>query len=196
MYTNSILPVLEIAALLEELRAGNRSALNGLAELLYPELRRIAQSQLRRERPDHTLQPTALVHETYLRLMHDPPAHISDRAHLLAVASQVMRRILVEHARARLASRRGGQEEKVPFDSQIVVEMDGAPQRFDLLELDLALQTLERENHPLAQVVEMRYFGGMTAAETAEVLGESVYAVEHRIRLARAWLRRELSGAC
>ena len=183
-----------ITLLLGQLRAGDVNALNELTELVYPELHRIAQRHLRNERPDHTLQPTALVHEAYLKLFHDPPHQLADRAHFLAIASQVMRRVLVEHARARHASRRGGKTQHVPFTTQIEVEVDGDHQELELLELDLAIDALARENRPLAQLIEMRYFGGMTAEESAEALGQSAHVIQHQIRLARAWLRRELTN--
>jgi RNA polymerase sigma-70 factor, ECF subfamily len=105
-----------------------------------------------------------------------------------------MRRVLVEHARARHASRRGGNTQHVPWTAQIEVEMDGKHQALGLLQLDLAIEALASENPPLAQLIEMRYFGGMTAEESAEALGQSVHVVQHQIRLARAWLRRELSS--
>jgi RNA polymerase sigma-70 factor, ECF subfamily len=185
--------VQRITLLLEQLRAGNTSALNELTEIVYPELHRIAQRHLRNERPDHTLQPTALVHEAYLKLFKDPPSHLADRAHFLSVASQVMRRVLVEHARARHASRRGGDSPHVPLTAQVEVELDGDHRELGLLQLDMAIEALSRENQPLAQIIEMRYFGGMTAEESAEALGQSIHVVQHQIRLARAWLRRELS---
>src|SRR5450432_515596 len=192
MYTME--SVQRIALLLQQLRAGNQEALNELTELVYPELHRIAQRHLRKERPDHTLQPTALVHEAYLKLFHDPPHQLADRAHFLAIASQVMRRVLVEHARARGASRRGGKTPHVPWTTQIEVEMEGDHQELELLQLDMAIDALARENRSLAQLIEMRYFGGMTADESAEALGQSAHVVQHQIRLARAWLRRELSS--
>jgi len=183
-----------IPVLLERVRNGDPSAFDELTELVYPELRRIARGHLRKERPNHTVQPTALVHEAYLKLIHDPPSHLADRAHFLAIASQVMRRILVEHARARRAIRRGGGDELAGSDTLVGVKIDGNSRSVELLDLDLALEALARENSPLAQLIEMRYFGGMTAEESAAALGRSIHAVQHQLRLARAWLRRELEN--
>lgn len=158
--------------------------------VVYTEVRRIARSYLRHERRGHTLQTTALVHEAYLKLFHGSAVRFEDRAHFFAVVSQVMRRILVDHARARATSRRGGDGQRVVWEGSIEVEPD---QRLDLLELDQALEALAREKQSLAELIEMRYFGGMTAEESALVVGRSVHVVRHELRLAHAWLRRELA---
>ena len=157
----------------------------------YATLRRIAGNYLRKERADHTLQPTALVNEAYLKLFGRSKVEFVDRAHFFAVISQVMRRILVDHARMRGAVRRQG--ERVPWDSTIQVEAEGVTEQMDLLDLDRALDALAQENRSLAELIEMRYFGGMTAEETAEVVGRSVHIVRHDLRIAHAWLRRELA---
>lgn len=169
------------------MRAGDESALNQLVSLLYTELRRMAARHLRGERPSHTLQTTALVHEVYLKLLGDEKLEFADRAHFLAVASRAMRQVLVDYARARSAKKR----------SPEAMHLEARPgaTRLELLDLDTALDALSRENFSLARLVEMRYFGGMTAEETAEALGRSVHVVRHDLRLAQAWLRRSLGAA-
>ena len=185
--TESHLPITE---LLHEVRAGNESARSELMNVVYRTLHRIAESHLRKERPDHTLQPTALVNEAYVKLFGHSEIAFVDRAHFFAVVSRAMRRILVDHARARAAARRN--EGRVESAASIELEAGGEPMQ--LLDLDLALDALAREHSSLAELIDMRYFGGMTAEETAEVLGRSVHIVRHELRLAHAWLRRELAG--
>jgi RNA polymerase sigma-70 factor (ECF subfamily) len=169
--------------------AGDQPARDLLIEVVYTELHRIARGYLRKERPDHTLQPTALVHEAYLKLFHGAEIGFENRAHFFAVVSQAVRRILVDHARARVTARRDAGIQ-ADWDTSIDV---GTDQRYDLLDLDLALDALARDKPPLARLIEMRYFGGMTAEQSAEVLGRSVHMVRHDLRLALAWLRRELA---
>lgn len=161
--------------------------------LMYDELRRIARGHLRSQRPDHTLQPTALVNEAYLKLFEHTPPQLVDRAHFLALMSRVMRQVLVDHARALATAKRGGQEQRAELISDISVEGDQANRQLSVLELDRALGSLAKEDSGMAEVIEMHYFGGMTAEETAVVVGRSAHVVRHEIRLARAWLRRELS---
>ena len=171
----------------------NESAtvLNDLIGELYNELHGIAARWLHRERTDHTLQPTALVHELYLKLSCQSRHQYADRVHFIAIASRVMRQVLVDHARARATRKRSGGNAP-----QQIASIEAADQNVDeqieLIELDTALHTLAREDEMLAQLVEMRYFGGMTAEETAEALGLSVHVVRHDLRFALAWLRREL----
>lgn len=174
------------------MRAGNEVARGELMRVVYQTLHRIADSQLRKERPNHTLQPTALVNEAYLRLFGHSEIQFADRAHFFAVVSRVMRRILVDHARARTAACRN--EEQVQLDTSIHFEAGGSSEPMKLLDLDLAMEALAQERSSLAELIEMRYFGGMTAEETAEVVGRSVHVVRHDLRLAHAWLRRELAG--
>jgi RNA polymerase sigma-70 factor (ECF subfamily) len=181
-----------ITELLHQVRSGDESARGELMSVVYQTLHRIAESQLRKERPDHTLQPTALVNEAYLKLFGHSEIQFADRAHFFAVVSRAMRRILVDHSRARAAARRN--EEKVPLDTSIEFEVAARSEPMKLLDLDLALDALAREQSSLAELIEMRYFGGMTAEETAEVVGRSVHVVRHELRLAHAWLRRELAG--
>ena len=161
-------------------------------DAVYTTLRRLARGYLRKERSDHTLQPTALVNEVYLKLFGRSEVQFVDRAHFFAVVSQAMRRILVDHARMRAAARREG--ERVPLKAMVEVEVDAGVEQMSLLDLDLALDALAQEKSSLAELIEMRYFGGMTADETAEVVGRSVHAVRHELRIAHAWLRRELAG--
>jgi RNA polymerase sigma factor (TIGR02999 family) len=177
-----------ITQLLYRVREGDASAREQLMDVVYAALHRIARSHLRKERADHTLQPTALVHEAYLKLFGRAAIQFVDRAHFFAVVSQAMRRILVDHARAKASARRGGGVGHLQLDA-------GGEAPIGLIELDLALDALAREQQGLADLIEMRYFGGMTAEETAAVLGRSVHVVRHDLRLAHAWLRRELAGS-
>ncbi|HTA71488.1 MAG TPA: ECF-type sigma factor [Bryobacteraceae bacterium] len=181
-----------ITELLHQMRAGNESARGELMSVVYQTLHRIAESQLRKERPEHTLQPTALVNEAYLKLFGHSEIQFADRAHFFAVVSRAMRRILVDHARARAAARRN--DEQVQLDTSIEFEAGAGAEPMELLDLDLAMDALAQERSSLAELIEMRYFGGMTAEETAEVVGRSVHVVRHELRLAHAWLRRELAA--
>ncbi len=161
--------------------------------LVYAELRRTAARCLRRERPGHTLQPTALVNEAFLRMFGRANPSVSDRAHFLALASQMMRRILVDYARERGAEKRGGHAHRVNTITNLEIPIDESnPLR--LLELDLAIEALALESPQLAQAIELRYFGGATAEESAEITGRSVHSVRHDLRFAHAWLRRRLAG--
>jgi RNA polymerase sigma-70 factor, ECF subfamily len=152
----------------------------------------MARSFLRNRRPGETLQPTALVNEAYVKLFDDGQPQFVDRAHFLAVMSKVMRQVLIDHVRAGAAQKRGGQAQRVDWDTAIVVESAGSQSQIRMLEVDRALEALSGENPTLAQVVEMHYFGGMTAEEIALVAERSAHAIRHELRLARAWLRREL----
>lgn len=182
----------QILVLLQKLRDGDRSAIDDLMPLVYGELRQIAQAFMRRQRPGHTLQPTALVHEAFIKLFEDDRPQLADRAHLLALMSRVMRQVLVDYARAQGAAKRGGHEERVAWDTGIDIGGAGEPEALQALELHAALDALAHESPHLAQIVEMHYFGGMTAEESALVVGRSVHAVRHDLRFARAWLRRQL----
>lgn len=183
----------QVTVLLRRLHEGEQDALEQLMPLVYGELRRIAQSFMRRQRPGHTLQPTALVNEAFVKLFEDAEPHLVNRAHFLALMSRVMRQVLVDHARALGAAKRGGGEARVPWDTNIEVGGADRRQQMKLLELHTAIEALDRENSSLAQVVEMYYFGGMTAEEVAAAAGRSVHVVRHELRIARAWLRRELA---
>lgn len=181
-----------VPELFERLRNGDQTVLNQLVGSLYGELRRIAAHHLRGERPDHTLQATALVHEAYLKLFDSGERQFTGRVHFLAVASRVMRQVLVDYARARATQKRGGADGVVET-TLIEPPADSGVDIHELIALDRVLDELAREDEQLARLVEMRYFGGMTAEETAEALGLSVHVVRHDLRLAQAWLRRKMS---
>jgi len=172
--------------------AGDQPSLDTLLPLVYDELRRLAAAYLRRERPGQTLQPTALVHEAYLRLLKDRPDRWQNRAHFCAIAAHSMRQILIERARARDAQKRGGGGAKVTLDEGM---MAGAPRPIDFLALDDALERLAALDAEQARIVELRFFGGLSVEETAEALGSSPATIKRRWTLARAWLARELEGA-
>ena len=181
-----------VTRLLHEFAEGDKAALDRLAPLVYDELRRIAGGQLRRERPGHTLQPTALVHEVYVRMVRQDQPDYRDRAHFLGIAAQLMRKVLIDHARAKNSLKRGGGQAYVSIDEarDAVVEKDSA-----ILKLEDALQELERQSPLKARLIEMHYFGGLTAGESAEVLGLEIPAVRRELRVAQAWLERELGPA-
>jgi len=180
-----------LTQLLREVKEGDKDALDRLLPIAYRELRRIAESYLRRERPDHTLQPTALVHEAYLRLLAQDQPDFRDRSHFFGIAAQLMRQILVDHARTRNAGKRGGGAAKISLD-----DLNGASESDPALFLDLdrALTKLDARDARKARAVEMRFFAGLSAEESAEALGVSVETVRRDLRLAQAWLQRELSG--
>lgn len=179
----------EITEQLEALRRGDRHAESILAELMYDDLHARARQYMRRERPDHTLQPTALVHETFLRLLRHQPVEWQDRAHFLAVASVVMRRILVDHARRRHAGKRPGGKQQVELDERHAAQL---PHLDQLLMLDEALTRLSQMDARQGRLVELMYFGGLTEEETAEALGVSVRTVRRDWASARSWLQAQL----
>ena len=182
----------QVTRLLQRLRDGERTALDELMPIMYGELHRVARAFMSRQRSGHTLQPTALVNEAYIRLFGDLEPQLANRTHFMALMSRIMRQVLVDHARSAGAAKRGGSEAHVPWDTHVEVVDGRSTQQLKLLDLHDALDALDRENHSLAEVVEMHYFGGMTADEVARALGRSVHVVRHELRLARAWLRREL----
>ena len=181
-----------VTGLLLEWRQGDAAALTRLLPLVYDELRQIAARQLRNERADHTLQPTAVVHEAFLKLVDLPRLQWQDRAHFLAVASRLMRQVLVDYARARDTLKRGGNQPPVDPPGQAVA-IEG--EQIDVLALDGALQRLAAFDSEQAQLVELRFFGGLTIAETAAVLHSSPATVKRDWDTARTWLFRELGGA-
>ena len=168
---------------------GDKSALDRLIPLLYPELRNLARGYLRNERPGHTLQPTALVHEAYGRLVKQEQPDYRGRAHFMGVAAQVMRQILIDHARTRNAEKRGAGAAKVPFDQAAGVAVERPSM---MIAIDDALAELARKDPIKARLVEMRFFGGMTAEDSAEVLEIPVAEVRRHLRVGQAWLQREL----
>lgn len=177
--------------LLVEWRNGNQEAADRLFEAAYQELRRLAAWHFQHERPDHTLQPTALVNELYLKLFAGEQVEWQNRAHFFAVAAQQMRRILIDHARAHLAEKRGGGEARLSL-----AEVNGlaAPRDEELVELDQALRRLEELDPRSARVVELRFFGGLTEQEASEVLGISLATLKRDWELARAWLVRQMNS--
>jgi len=178
-----------ITELLIEWGNGDRAALDRLTPLVYDELRQMARTYLRGERPDHTLQATALVHEAYLRLVEQHSVSWQNRAHFFGIASQIMRRILVNHALARKAAKRGGGVTKLSLD-EAVSSADG--REVELIALDEALQELEKLDPRQSHIVELRYFGGLSIEETAEVLDLSPATVKREWDTARLWLCRRL----
>lgn len=177
--------------LLMDWRHGNHIALDQLMSLVYQELRKLAGGYLRSERSDHTLQPTELIHEAYLRLVDQNMPEWESRAHFFGVAARLMRQILVDHARNRGAVRRGGNQQKISLDD--APQMFSPGQSAELLAFDEALEKLSALDKRKAQVVEMRSFGGLSVDETAQALGVSVPTVKRDMRLASAWLRREMN---
>lgn len=172
--------------------AGDRAALDELLPQVYHELRRLAESYLGREREGHTLQPTALVHEAYLRLVDQRSVDWRNRAQFFGIAAEMMRRILVNHAQARGAAKRGGGAALVTLDEALEVFQD---RDVDLVALDEALTALTALDQRQGRIVELRYFGGLSIDETAEVLGVSPATVKREWSAARAWLFRELRGS-
>ena len=172
-------------------RAGDEQALDGLVPLVYEELRRIARRHLRREQPGHTLAPTALVNEAYLRLINAQQVKWQDRLHFFAVASRIMRRVLVDTARAKRANKRGGSAKRVTFDDSLAVSTERA---FDLVALDDALEALALADPRKARVVELRVFCGLSVQEIASVIGVSTDTVTRDWKFVTSWLKRELGG--
>jgi len=178
----------EVTALLRDWSGGDQRALERLLPLVYGELRKLAASYMRRERSDHTLQPTALVHEAYLRLVDQRAVDWRNRAHFFGIAARMMRRILVDHARRRQAAKRDGAAYRISGSA----DSDEAERDPDLLALDVALDGLEALDPRQARIIELRFFGGLTVEETAEVAGISTATVKREWQTARAWLAREL----
>jgi RNA polymerase sigma factor (TIGR02999 family) len=180
-----------VTTLITNWREGDEKARDELFALVYKELRNLAQRYLRLERPGHTLQPTALVHELYLRLVASEPVIWQNRAHFFAIAAHTLRRILIDSARARRAGKRGGGEVKISLTSA-----NGwvDPRDEDLLSLDQALVRLAELEPRAARVVELRFFGGLTETEVAEVLGLPAITVKRDWKVARAWLMTQLGG--
>jgi RNA polymerase sigma factor (TIGR02999 family) len=180
----------EVTRLLLAWNQGDQSAIERLMPLVYDELRRLAERHFRRERVGHTLQPTAVVHEAYFRLVDQTRVTWKNRGHFFAVASQAMRRILVDYARARAADKRGGGEKRVTLAAvEAALEPSG---ELDLLALDEALTRLKGLDGAQAQIVELRFFGGLSIEETAEALETSPSSIKREFRSAKAWLYREL----
>jgi len=182
----------DLTATLTAATAGDQQAADQLMPVVYAELRRLASIYLSRERGDHTLQPTALVHEAYLRLVDQTRVVWQNRAHFMGVAAQAMRRILVDHARRRASMKRAGDLQKVTLETALAIGKDAVQP--DLIALDMALDRLALEHPEKAQVVVMRFFGGLKEAEIAEVLNVSSRTVTRYWKYALAWLARDLSS--
>jgi RNA polymerase sigma factor (TIGR02999 family) len=181
----------DVTALLVDWSNGDQNALDRLTPLVYDELRRLAAGQLRGERSDHTLQATALANEAYLRLVDQKRVQWRDSAHFRALAAQMMRRILIDYARKTHSAKRGGGAAKVSLDEAAEIGVSREP---DVLEVDEGILELAEVEPELARIVELRYFGGLSSEQIAEVLGVSVPTVTRRWRTARAWLYRYLTG--
>jgi len=179
-----------VTQILLDLQQGNPEAANRLIVVLYDELRALAASYLLGESPGHSLPPTALVHEAYLRMVDQSRVQWQGRGHFLAVAAHVMRRVLVDHARAKKRAKRGGDRQRIEWTEEIVAECH---RDIDLLEIDDALSTLAERDPRQATIVELRFFGGLGMEEIARVLGVSKRTVEAEWTMIRAWLRRELA---
>lgn len=179
----------EVTRLLQAWGEGDHKALDRLMPLVYDELRRLAESYLRRERADHTLQPTALVHEAYLRMV-DESLQLENRHHFFGIAANVMRRILVDHARAHQAAKRGSGAERLSLDA-VAEQAESRP--VDLIALDDALKSLATFDPQQARIVELRYFGGLTIEEVAAVINLSPATVKREWHMARTWLKKEMS---
>lgn len=188
-YNASTMDTGQVTALLHAWGAGDEAALHALVPLVETELRKLAGAYMARERPGHTLQPTALVNEAFLRLVEARDVPWEGRAHFFGIAARLMRRVLVDHARARGFVKRGGGAQAVPLESAILVSR--AP-HIALLDLDHALNALAEVDERKAKVVEMRFFAGMTVEETADALGVSIDTVKRDWRVAKLWLLRTL----
>ena len=182
----------EVTQWLLEWSEGDRAALDKLIPLVSDELHRLAHQHLRRERPGHTLQTTALVHEAYLKLVKQRQVRWQNRAHFFGIAAHLMRRILVEYARRRAAAKRGGGQPQVTLSDEVVGTGEAA---VSLVALDDALRTLAAFDPQQSRIVELRFFGGLTVEETADVMRMSPRTVKREWRVAKAWLQRELETA-
>jgi RNA polymerase sigma-70 factor (ECF subfamily) len=180
----------DVTQLLQEIQAGSKSAEDRLLEVVYPKLRQIAKRYLRNERPGHTLQPTALVHEAYLQLAGRSDGNWQSRSHFFAVAAQLMRRILVDYARNKKAKKRDGARQRVELVDELVISDDHLEQ---ILLVDEALIRLAEFDERRCKVVELRFFGGLTEEEAAEVLGVAPRTVKRDWAVAKAWLYGQLS---
>jgi len=178
-----------VTQLLRQWSGGDKQALDQLVPFVYDQLRKLASNCLRAERPDHTLRATALVHEAYVRLV-DAEVAWQDRVHFFAVSARLLRRILVDHAKSRNREKRGGEFEKVPLDEAVLV---GPESSAGVVELDEALQRLAAQDQRKADLIELLFFGGLTYEETAAALQISPATVHRELKLAKAWLYRELS---
>ena len=179
----------DVTALLSELASGNQSAGDRLIPLVYEELKRLARSYMRRERSDHTLQATALVHEAYMKLVRQEAVNWQSRSHFFGIAAQLMRRILIDHARGHLREKRGGTKKVLPLNEALVFSPE---QSEELVRLNEALERLSKLDARQSRIVELRFFGGLSVEETAEFLAISPKTVKRDWSVAKAWLHGEL----
>lgn len=179
----------DVTILLSELTRGNKEAGEKLVPLVYDELKRLARSYMRRERPDHTLQATALVHEAYMKLVKQQSVNWQSRSHFFGIAAQFMRRILIDHARGHLREKRGGDKVVLPLDEALVFSPEHSE---ELIRLDEALERLSKLDARQSRIVELRFFGGLSVDETAEFLGISPKTVKRDWSVAKVWLHSEL----
>ena len=182
---------MDATELLRAWNEGDDTALNELVPLVEKELHRLARAYMGRERKGHTLQATALVNEVFLRFLHAPTPRWQDRAHFVGIAARLMRRVLVDHARSRGYQKRGGGAQRVPVDKALLITHEP---ELDVLAVDRALEAFAKIDPRKSQVVELRFFGGLSVEETADVLGISAETVKRNWRIARLWLSRELEG--
>jgi len=180
----------KLTGLLLDWRSGNKKALDELLPLVYDQLHRLAASQLRNERPGHTLQPTALIHEAYMRLIAGELPDWKNRAHFFAVSAHLMRQVLVDNARKHRSAKRGGNNKKISLDEAVVYSKEKAPA---LIILDDALSALEKIDLRKSRAIELRYFAGLSEQETSEALNISVATVRRDLRMGEAWLKREMA---
>lgn len=181
----------DITQMLLELTGDNRKAVDEILPLIYPELRKLAGTYLKKERENHTLQPTALVHEAYLKMIDQDRVKWQNRAHFFGIAARAMRRILMDHARKHKAGKRGGAGENISLEENFIPLKREASAEF--LALDEALDNLAKLDEMKARIVELRYFGGLSVEETAEVLNVSEITVKRHWRMAKAWLYGQIS---
>ena len=182
----------DVTQMLIELTDGKKDVVGEILPLIYGELRKLASSYLRKERGNHTLQPTALVHEAYMKLIDQTQVKWQNRAHFFGIAAQVMRRILLDYARKHKAEKRGGAGENVALDENLIIIQ--SEKSAELIALDEALDNLAKIDEMKAKIVELRYFGGLSVEETAEVLDVSVITVKRHWKMAKAWLYGQLSN--
>jgi len=190
--TKDSTPQHEITQLLDAWSSGNQSALDELYPLVYDELHRLARRYMSREKKGHTLQTTALINEAYVRLVDQRNVHWANRSHFFAISAQIMRRILIDHARSHAYAKRGGGQEQVSLDETATLQVTRAA---ELIKLDDALQSLAELDQRRSKVVELRYFGGLSNDEIAQALGISPNTVTRDWNMARAWLYQQLAGS-
>lgn len=182
-------PQADVTALLSELAQGNQDAAEKLVPMVYDELKRLARAYMRRERPDHTLQTTALVHEAYLKLVRQQAVNWQGRSHFFGIAAQLMRRILIDHARGHLRKKRGGEKVVLPLDEALVFSPEHSE---ELVRLNEALERLSKLDPRQGKIVELRFFGGLSVEETSQFLGVSAKTVKRDWAVAKVWLHGEL----